>query len=75
VAVLNPGGKKSGTGTDFSVSDIVDEETNQLLLLVKEEGDFGKRKQEILKALVRIYSSQSSILLITVPNSPLNAMV
>jgi len=60
---MNPGGRQSGTGTDFSVSDIVDEETNQLLLLVNEKGDFGKRKQEALKALVRIYSSQSTILL------------
>jgi len=75
MTVMNSGGRPSGTDTDFSVSDIVDEETKQLLLLVKEEGDFGKRKQEILKALVHIYSSQSSILLITVPNSPLNVMV
>ena len=51
---MNPGGRQSGTGTDFSVSDIVDEETDQLRLLVNEEGDFGKRKQEVLKVLVRI---------------------
>jgi hypothetical protein len=51
---MDPGGRQSGTGTDFSVSGIVDEEANQLLLLVNEEGDFGKRKQEALKALVRI---------------------
>jgi len=44
VTVMNPGGRPSGTGTDFSVSDIIDEETNQLLLLVKEKGDFGLRK-------------------------------
>ena len=51
---MSPGGRQSGTGTDFSVSDIVHEETNQLLLLVNEEGDFGKRKQEASKLLVRI---------------------
>ena len=54
MAVMNPGGRQSGTDTDFSVSDIVDEEKNQLLLLVNEEGNFDKRKQEALKALVRI---------------------
>jgi hypothetical protein len=59
---MNPGGKQSGTGTDFSVSDFVDEETNQLLLLVNEKGDFGKRKQEALKALVRIYPKVPSFL-------------
>ena len=50
---MNPGGRKSGTRTVFSVSDAIKEETSKLLQLVKENGDFGTRKQESLKALVR----------------------
>ncbi|KAH9979819.1 hypothetical protein BJV74DRAFT_887892 [Russula compacta] len=49
--VMNPGGRRSGTGTEFSVSEIVNNETDELLQQANEEGDFGKRKQEALKAL------------------------
>jgi hypothetical protein len=59
---MNRGGKKSGGDTACSVSEIVDEETEKLLEAVNEEGKFGKRKQEALKALVRIYSSRSCII-------------
>ncbi|KAI9568493.1 hypothetical protein HD554DRAFT_2098562, partial [Boletus coccyginus] len=51
MAVMNPGGRKSGTSTEFSVNDVVDEETDKLLQRVNEGGQFGKRKQESLKAL------------------------
>ncbi|KAF8432745.1 hypothetical protein L210DRAFT_3413118 [Boletus edulis BED1] len=51
VAFMNPGGKKSGTSTASSVSEVVNEETDKLLQQVNEEGDFGKRKEELLKAL------------------------
>ncbi|KAG6379300.1 hypothetical protein JVT61DRAFT_11755 [Boletus reticuloceps] len=51
VAFMNPGGSKSGTSTEFSVSEVVNEEIDKLLHQVNEEGDFGKRKQELLKAL------------------------
>ncbi|KAF8133266.1 hypothetical protein EV363DRAFT_1397502 [Boletus edulis] len=51
VAFMNPGGKKSGTSTAFSVSEVVNEDTDKLLQEVKEEGGFGTRKQELLKAL------------------------
>ncbi|KAF8133264.1 hypothetical protein EV363DRAFT_50264 [Boletus edulis] len=51
VAFMNPGGKKSGTSTAFSVSEVVNEDTDKLLQEVKEKGGFGTRKQELLKAL------------------------
>ncbi|KAF8133262.1 hypothetical protein EV363DRAFT_1162606 [Boletus edulis] len=51
VAFMNPGGSKSGTSTEFSVSEVVSEETDKLLQQVNKEGDFEKRKQELLKAL------------------------
>ncbi|KAI9573140.1 hypothetical protein HD554DRAFT_2276719 [Boletus coccyginus] len=51
VPFMNPGGRKSGTSTEFSVSDVIDEETDKLLQRVNEEGKFGKRNQESLKAL------------------------
>ena len=71
---MNPGGRKSGTSTEFSASDVVNEETDRLLERVN-EGGFGKRNQELLKALVRIYSSRShTILFIAVPSSHLNVM-
>lgn len=62
---MNPGGPESGTDTEFSVSEIVNEETDELLQVVNEEGDLGKRKQETLKAFVCIYSPRSH----TVPSS------
>jgi len=76
MAVMNPGGRKSGTSTASSVSDVVDEETDKLLQRVNKEGDFGKRNEESLKALVRIYSARSHTILFTisVPNSHLNVM-
>lgn len=54
-AVMNPGGQTSRTSTGSSVSDVVDEETDKLLRRVNEEGDFGKRHGELLKALVGVY--------------------
>jgi hypothetical protein len=74
---MNPGGRKSGTSNAFSISEVVNEEIDKLLQQVNEEleGDFGKRNQELLKALVRTYSSQGhTILFITVPSSDLNVM-
>ena len=47
MAVMNPGGRQSGTGTDFSVSDIVYEETDQLLLLVNEEGTLTNENKRL----------------------------
>jgi len=52
VLVFNPGGRKSGTDTEFSVSELVDTQTKELLELAEADGNFGKRKQETLKALV-----------------------
>ena len=61
---MNLGGQKSGTSTAFSVSEVVNE-----------EGDFGKRNQESLKALARIHSSWShTVLFITIPSNHLNVM-
>ena len=72
---MNLGGQKSGTSTAFSVSEVVNEETDKLLQRVNEEGDFGKRNQESLKALVRIHSSWShTVLFITIPSSHSNVM-
>ena len=51
VAVMNPGGPKSGTSTANSVSESVEEEMEKLL---QRTDDFGKRKQDSLKGLVRI---------------------
>ncbi|KAF8553638.1 hypothetical protein OG21DRAFT_1523014 [Imleria badia] len=52
IAFMNPGGRKSGKSTEFSVSEFVDEETDKLLDRVNEEGGFGGRKQGPLKALM-----------------------
>jgi hypothetical protein len=74
---MNPGGKKSGGDTEFSVSDAIDEETERLLEVVEQGGKFGKRKQVSFKALVRMYSPWSHIIpLIAVPapGSHLNVM-
>ena len=72
---MNPGGKKSGRDTAFSVSDAMYEETDKHLEVVEQEGKFGKRKQESLKALVRMYSPWSHIIpLIAVSGSHLNVM-
>jgi len=71
---MNPGGRKSAGGSAFSVSEIVDEETEKLLETVDAEGDFGKRKQGALKTLVRIYSSWSHIPLIALSRSHLDVM-
>ncbi|KAH9979799.1 hypothetical protein BJV74DRAFT_887877 [Russula compacta] len=74
-AFMNPGGRRSGTGTEFSLSETINNETNELLQQANEEGHFGKRKQEALKALVLIYSSQShTIFLISVPSSRFDVM-
>ena len=71
---MNPGGQKSGTSTAFSVSEIIGEETDKLLQRLHEKGDFGIRKQEVLKGLVRIHSSWShTFLFIAVLSSHLNA--
>src|SRR6267143_963751 len=53
VLVMNPGGRKSGTGTQFSVIELIDKKIDELLELAEEDRSFGKRKQETLKALVR----------------------
>ena len=45
-----------GKKVEYSVSDAIDEETEKLLEVVEQEGNFGKRRQVSLKALVRIYS-------------------
>jgi stress response protein SCP2 len=75
VAVMNLGGPKSGTGTEHSVSEIVNKETDELLQQVNETGDFGKPNQVVLKALVRTYSSWShTILFIAILSSHLNVM-
>ena len=72
---MNPGRRKSGTSTESSVDDAVKEETVKLIQLVNEGGDFGTRKQEALKALVRIHSSWShTFLFIAVPSSHLDVM-
>lgn len=51
--VANPGGPKSGLGTPFSVSDTMDLDTDRLLEMMNNDEKYGKRKQAILKALVR----------------------
>ncbi|KAF8558052.1 hypothetical protein OG21DRAFT_1481832, partial [Imleria badia] len=51
IAFRDPGGRKSGLSTEFSVSEVIDEETDKLLQRVNEEVGFGKRNQEYLKAL------------------------
>lgn len=48
---MNPGGRKSGSGTPFSDSDIIAKDTDELLQMAASEG-LGKRKQDILKVLV-----------------------
>ena len=65
-AVINPGGRKYSAGTTaFSVSEVVNEDTDKLLQLAAAKGGFGKRNQEALKALVCIYSSQCHNILFT----------
>jgi len=72
---MNPGERKSGGDTVFSVSDAIYEETEKLLEVVEQEGKFGRRKQGSLKALVRIYSPWSHITpLIAVSGSHLDVM-
>ena len=48
---MNPGRRKSGSSTAFSVGDGIALETDELLDLAN-ENRFGIRKQEALKALV-----------------------
>jgi len=48
---MNPGGRKSATGTPLSVSDFIKEDTEELLRMAALENP-GKRKQIILKAVV-----------------------
>jgi len=50
--VANPGGRKSGTGTPFSVSELVGAETDRLIQMATDEKGYGVRKQVILKELV-----------------------
>ncbi len=52
---MNPrsGGRKSGSGTPFSVNDLLAEDTDELLRMAASEG-FGIRKQAALKALACI---------------------
>ncbi len=49
-SVMNPGGRKSGTGTPFSVSEAISMETDELLKIAA-EAKFGFRKQAALKTL------------------------
>jgi hypothetical protein len=49
--VLNPGGRKSGGGTPYAVSDVIGLKTDKLLELAEKDG-FGTRNQGVLKALV-----------------------
>ena len=49
-SVMNPGGRKSGTGTPFSVSEAISMETDELLQIAT-EANFGHRKQAALKTL------------------------
>jgi len=48
---MNPGGRKSASGTPMSVGDFIKEDTEELLRMAASETP-GKRKQAILKALV-----------------------
>jgi hypothetical protein len=50
---MNPGGPKSGSDTPHSVSDVVNMETDELLVVAEDAG-FGLRKQEALKSLVTL---------------------
>jgi hypothetical protein len=59
---MNPGGRKSGGGTPFSVSDIVGVETDELLAIAVEEG-LGQRRQEALKALICRQIVQNELLM------------
>lgn len=52
---MDPGRRKSGTSTAHSVSEAVKESTTELLQQLHNEGVSTKRKQESLKALVRMY--------------------
>ncbi|KAH0830262.1 hypothetical protein J3R83DRAFT_1626 [Lanmaoa asiatica] len=45
VAFMNPGGRKSGTSTPFSISEAVNEETDKLLRQINEKGDFGNESK------------------------------
>lgn len=70
---MNPGGRKSGTSTDYSVTESINENVDLLLEIVDEEGDFGKRKRGALKELVRIHSLWShDISFAVVLSSPSN---
>ena len=51
-AVMNPDGRKSRSNTAHSVSDVVSKGTDQLLDSL-DDSYIGKRKQDVLKALVR----------------------
>ncbi|KAH9987610.1 hypothetical protein BJV74DRAFT_841160 [Russula compacta] len=50
VAFMNPGGRRSGTGTESSVSEIVNNETDELLQQANEEG-LWKMKAEGFKGI------------------------
>jgi hypothetical protein len=71
---MNPGGPKSGSGTAHSVSDIVDMETDELLVVAKDAG-FGVRKQTALKSLVILKSYNLFQMLIILRSRRSSAMV
>ena len=50
--MINLGGPKSKEGTPFSVSDIIAQETEELLEMATNDGTYGKQRQVVLKALV-----------------------
>jgi len=56
-AVMNPGGPKSVSGTAYSVSDLIQEGTDELLESL-ENPNFGNRRQLALKAFVRSVATQ-----------------
>ncbi|KAH7885711.1 hypothetical protein F5I97DRAFT_1808679 [Phlebopus sp. FC_14] len=51
VAFMNSGGRRSGSGTSYSVTDIMSKATDELLMSAKKEG-LGQWKQAALKELV-----------------------
>jgi hypothetical protein len=71
---MNPGGPKSGSGTVHSVSDIVNMETDELLVVAKDAG-FGVRKQEALESLVILKSYNLFQVLIILRSRRSSAMV
>ncbi|KAF8549527.1 hypothetical protein OG21DRAFT_1488462 [Imleria badia] len=62
ITFMNPGGSKSGKSTQFSVSEVVSEDTDKPLDRVNKEGGFGGRNQGPLKALSFRHDGTSCLL-------------